>query len=205
MPAGTGRIGQRELDLLVGADDEHRAHGGGVVVTRVDHPVQRRHAAVGVGDQREVDLGALRLGDVGRPGAVRLGRIDRDGGDLRVARRELVVQPRDGAQLGGAHRREVGGVREQHAPALAQPFMEADLAVGGLGGEVRRKIAQVQGHRGLLGRRGCGRRRGGRGAAHEVPLWLWLSLEGHGEECIELLRKGMPAAVPFDDGAMRLR
>ncbi len=39
----------------------------------------------------------------------------------------------------------------------------------------------------------------------EVPLWLWLSLEGHGEEWIELLRKGMPAAVPFDDGSMRLR
>jgi hypothetical protein len=38
-----------------------------------------------------------------------------------------------------------------------------------------------------------------------VPLWLWLSREGRGEECIELLRKGMRAAVPFDDGAMRLR
>jgi len=45
----------------------------------------------------------------------------------------------------------------------------------------------------------------GGGPHMRFPLWFWLSREGRGEECIELLRKGMPAAVPFDDGAMRLR
>ena len=50
---GRGRIGQRQLDLLVRADDEDRAHGQGVVGVGVDHVVEVRHLAVLVADQRE--------------------------------------------------------------------------------------------------------------------------------------------------------
>src|SRR3954469_24301294 len=66
-----------------------------------------------------------------------------DGGDLRVASGELVGEPCDGSELGGAHGREVGGVREQHSPSVPQPLAEADLPVGGSGDEVGREIAQL--------------------------------------------------------------
>ena len=40
------------------------------------------------------------------------------------------------AQLGGAHGREVLGMREEDAPRIAQPLVEADRAFGRLCGEV---------------------------------------------------------------------
>ena len=50
-----GRVGERELHLVVGADDEHRAHGDACrSALRVDHVVEVGDLAVGVGDQREV-------------------------------------------------------------------------------------------------------------------------------------------------------
>src|SRR3546814_10285168 len=45
-----------------------------------------------------------------------------------------------------ADRREVLGVREEHAPAVADPVMKADFALGGLRREIRRRAADGKCH-----------------------------------------------------------
>src|SRR5262244_2291467 len=65
-------------------------------------------------------------------------RVDAEPEDLGVALVELRLQARHVAELGGAHRREVLGMREQDGPAIADPIVEVDLALGGLRREVRR-------------------------------------------------------------------
>src|SRR3546814_11728938 len=42
--------------------------------------------------------------------------------------------------------REVLGVREEHAPAVAEPVMKADFALGGLRREIRRRAADGKCH-----------------------------------------------------------
>jgi hypothetical protein len=56
----------------------------------------------------------------------------------------------EGAQFGRAHRREVLGVREEDAPAVAQPVVEVDGAFGGLRREVRGLVAESNRHELLL-------------------------------------------------------
>ncbi len=147
---GAGRVGQRELDLVVGADDEHRAHGHGVAGVRLDHVVEVGDLLVGIGDQREVHRGALRLLDVLAPLAVGVDRIDAEADHLGVALVELGLEAGHRAQLGGAHRGEVLGVREEHRPAVALPVVEVQLALGGGGGEVGGIVAQSYSHEDLL-------------------------------------------------------
>src|SRR5205823_14249385 len=78
------------------------------------------------------------------------GSVDRQPDELRVALLELGVELGHVAELGGAHRREVLGMREQHAPAVAQPLVEVDLPLGGVRGEVRGLVSQAKCHVGVL-------------------------------------------------------
>src|SRR5207249_5080107 len=73
-------------------------------------------------------------------------RIDAEADDLRVALVELGFEPGHVAQLRGAHRREVLGVREEHAPGPAEPLVKADTALGCLSVEVRSHVANLQCH-----------------------------------------------------------
>ena len=52
---------------------------------------------------------------------------------------ELRLQFRKGAQFRRAHGREIRRVREQDRPFVADPFVEVDIALRGLGLEVRRQ------------------------------------------------------------------
>ncbi len=86
--AGAHRVGEHRLDLLVGADDEHRAHGGvvgggaafghGAGAFR-QHVVGGRHLELGIADHREGDGVALSLLDVLGPLGVVGHGIDRGG------------------------------------------------------------------------------------------------------------------------------
>ena len=58
---------------------------------------------------------------------------------LRLSNSGLIL--RHVAELGGADRREILRVREQHRPRVADPFVEADAAFGGLGLEIRGGVA----------------------------------------------------------------
>ena len=140
------RVGEGGLHLLVGADDEHRAHRDGVAGVRVDHVVEVGDLLVGVADQREVDLRALGLLDVVRPLVVVLGRVDREADHLDVALVPLGLQLGDVAELGRADRREVLGMGEQDAPAVAEPLVEVDAAFGGVSGEVGGLVTESDGH-----------------------------------------------------------
>jgi hypothetical protein len=53
--------------------------------------------------------------------------IDGEADDLGVPLVELRLQLGHVAELGGADRREILGVREEDRPAVAEPFMEIDL------------------------------------------------------------------------------
>src|SRR6185312_9970833 len=75
--AGRGRVLDLELYLLVRPDDEYRLYGQRVVGIGVDHVVFARHFALGIGDQREVEPGALGLLDVLGPAFVVLELIHR--------------------------------------------------------------------------------------------------------------------------------
>src|SRR5690606_36718146 len=86
------------------------------------------------------DAGALGFVDVLDPAQVRIHRVHGEGDHLDAALGELVGQIGGVAQLGGADRGEVGGVREEDAPAVAEPLVEADAAFAGvlleIGGDV---------------------------------------------------------------------
>ena len=70
--------------------------------------------------------------------------VDREAEELGVALVEVGLARREGAQLGRADRCEVLRVREEDAPAVAEVVVEAERALGGLGGEVRGLVAQVE-------------------------------------------------------------
>src|SRR5207244_163048 len=96
----------------------------------VDHVVGLRDLAVGVADDREVELGAADLGDVVGPVVVAVYWVNGDGDRLGVALLELVLQRSSAAELGRAHGREVGRVAEENGPLAGLPIVEVDAALG---------------------------------------------------------------------------
>src|SRR5437763_953004 len=81
---------------------------------------------------------------VARPALVRVDGIDAEADRLHVALVELGLQLRDVTELGRADRREVTRMREEDPPLVAQPLVELDLAIGRIGGEVRRGVSEAQ-------------------------------------------------------------
>jgi hypothetical protein len=143
MPDTSTRAG-----LLVRIDDEDRTHRGGRIGVRMDQIVERRDLPVGVRDQREIERGALRLGDVRRPRAVLLERVDREADDLDVALLELGFEARRLAEFGRSHGREIGGMREENDPTAPDPLMERDGSGRGLLGEIRSGVSELKRHAG---------------------------------------------------------
>src|SRR5262245_34911143 len=89
----------------------------------------------------------LRLLDVARPARMLVERVDGQADDLDAALVKFRLDPGHVSELGGADRREVLGMREQHNPGVADPIVKADLAVGRLSFEIRRGIVDLQRHR----------------------------------------------------------
>ena len=152
------RVAQRQLDLLFGADDEDRAHGlvgcgcaalGGSRLLGRQHVVKLGDLEVAVANDGIVDLRALGLLDVGKPTAMAVDRIDAQADELGVAFGELRLDLGHIAELGGADRREVLGMREQDRPAVADPLMEIDRSFCGLSGEVGCRVVDAKSHRKL--------------------------------------------------------
>ena len=90
----------------------------------------------GVTDHGVVDLVAGDVLDVDGPLAVALDGVDGEADDLGAALGELAFEAGHGAELGGADGGEVLGVREEDGPVVADPLVEVDGALGGVGGEV---------------------------------------------------------------------
>jgi len=62
--------------------------------------------------------------------------IDREADDLGSALGELAFEAGHGAEFGGADGGEVLGVGEEDGPVVADPLVELDGAVGGVGRKV---------------------------------------------------------------------
>ena len=112
--AGRGRVGHDQTDLLGRVNDEDGADGeghalgvdvGGILV--VDHVVGVGDLALGVGDNGELEVGAIDLVDVLDPGLVGLGAVGAQTDELDAALGELGLELGEGAQLGGADGGEV--------------------------------------------------------------------------------------------------
>jgi hypothetical protein len=73
-------------------------------------------------------------------------RIDAKTDDLGPTLGELFFQASDGAQFRGAYGSEVFGVREEHSPAIANPLVKVDGALGGFSRKVRRDIVDTERH-----------------------------------------------------------
>ena len=112
----------------------------------MDHAVEVRDLAVVVGDQGEVQLGALGLLDVGGPAGVAVRRVDGQADHLHPAPVELRLQLGDGPKFGRADRRVVLGMGEQHDPGVARPVIEVQRTFGGVLGEVGGRVAELQSH-----------------------------------------------------------
>ena len=149
-PGGHG-VDQDELDQLVRPDDEDVAHGGVVrggpafgraFGVRRQHAVELGDLEVGVGDHGKVGRRPLRFANVRRPAGVIVHRVDGKADHLDPALVELGLQPGHGAQFGGADRREILGMREQHRPGIANPIVKMDSSLGGLGLEIRGDVVE---------------------------------------------------------------
>src|SRR3989440_1421945 len=66
--------------------------------------------------------------------------------DFGVAPVELRLEAGHVTELGGAHRREVLGVREQDRPLVAEPLVKMNRALGRFGGEVGRFVTNADRH-----------------------------------------------------------
>lgn len=114
VPARRSRVRHDQTDLLSGVNDEDGADGeshalgvdvGGVLV--VDHVVGVGNLALGVGDDGELEVGAVDLVDVLDPGLVGLGAVGAQADELDAALGELRLELGEGAELGGADGGEV--------------------------------------------------------------------------------------------------
>jgi hypothetical protein len=156
-------IAELQLNLFVRTDDEHGAHGGvecgraafaGVPGIAGQHAVELGDFQLRIADHRIVHLRALGLFDVGLPLAVLRDGVDAQADDLCVALGEFRLQLGHGAEFGGADGREIFGMRKQNRPAVADPFVEVNLALRGFGGEVGCNVIDAGDAVGLCG---CGR------------------------------------------------
>jgi hypothetical protein len=67
---------------------------------------------------------------------------------LSIALGELSLQACHVAELGGAHRGECAGVREDAHPLITSPRVEVDLTLGGVLSEVGGDVADAEGSSG---------------------------------------------------------
>ena len=116
----------------------------------MDHVVELRDLEIGVGDDRKNQIGVLRVVDVLDPARVFGGSIGGQAERLHIALLELVGELRGATHFGSADGREVGGMAEEEDPAVARPFMQADLAILGVDGEIGGGVADMEAHMQIL-------------------------------------------------------
>jgi len=149
--AGRGWVGEDETDGLLGVNDEDGTDGernalgvnvGGILV--VKHVIGICDLAVLVADDGEVQRAAGNLIDILDPSSVRLDGVGGQADQLDAALGELRLELCECAELGGADRSVVLGVREEDDPLVADELMEINGTFGGLGLEVGRDRAQAE-------------------------------------------------------------
>ena len=108
----------------------------------MDHAVEGAHFPIWVCDHGEVNLVALGLLDVLLPPLMGFKGVHRQADDFDASFVELRFNFSNIPELGGADWCKIFGMREEDAPAVAQPFMKLDLPKGGVCFEVGGDIAK---------------------------------------------------------------
>src|SRR5690606_41836234 len=80
------------------------------------------------------------------PVVMRIHRVDTQGDGLDVTLGKFIFELGGQAQLCGAHRGKVGRVGKQYAPAIAEPLVKANAALGGILFKIRCSISKTQTH-----------------------------------------------------------
>src|SRR5690606_267366 len=93
---------------------------------------------------------ARRDPDVLLPLRVIRNGINGDADNLDVAPFEFGCDASHRSELGRAYRRKILGMRKQDGPAIADPFVEPDRAVGRLGREIWSNVIDAKAHWSLL-------------------------------------------------------
>lgn len=114
----------------------------GVLV--VQHVIGVGDLALLVADDGEVQLAAADLVNVLDPALMAVDGIGRETNELDIALGELGLELCESAELGGADRGVVLGVREEDDPAVADELVEVNGALCGLRLEVGRDGAEAQ-------------------------------------------------------------
>ena len=141
--AGAGGVGDHQPNLLVRINHEQGAYSQAAVGVGMNHVVQLGHFAILVCDDREVHRAALGFVDVLDPFMVRVHRVHAQGDGFDVAFGKLVLKFGGQAQLSGAYWREVSRMREQNAPAVAQPVIKRNFPFTGLLLKIRRGVSET--------------------------------------------------------------
>ena len=150
IPAATHRIGHRQADLLIGVDNEDRAHRRRLALIGVDHVIQLGNRKVRIGHDGELQVSVLRIVDVGNPFHMFLDSVCGQAQRLGIAGGKFSRELRRAAHFGGANRREIGGVAEEKDPAVAGPFVQAYAANLAVYGEIGGGIANMKAHGNFL-------------------------------------------------------
>ncbi|MNY41309.1 hypothetical protein D3C86_1761150 [compost metagenome] len=95
-------------------------------------------------------------------------RVDAQPENLGVALVELWLEFGQITQFSGADRREIFRMRKQDRPAVTDPLMKVERAFGGVGGEIRRFVANTDCH--VRSPCGNGQGRPDRAAGSQEPI-----------------------------------
>ena len=106
-------------------------------VLLVDHVVKKRHLAVCIGDDRELQVRLRDVVNVLNPLAMAVEIIGAQPDHLDTSLLELILQLRECPELGRANGREVSGMREQNCPAIVDELVKIDISLRSLCLEVR--------------------------------------------------------------------
>jgi len=148
----SSRIRESQANDLLGVDNEDSSDSerqsflvnvGGILL--VKHVVQRGHLAIGIGNNREGQVSTSDIVDILNPLLVAAKIVCRETDDFDVALLEVFRPAGYFAQLCGAHRSEIGGMREEDGPAVANPVVELDRPLSRLSGEVGGDRAKSEG------------------------------------------------------------
>lgn len=138
-PKTQGRVGQRVCVATAGWPSSR-----GDSLEQDSHVVEEGDLPLLVGNNGEVEGVAADLLDVGSPALVRVDGVGAQAQQLDAALLELGLEAGHLAQLGGADRGVVLGVREEDNPVLADILVQVDGALGRIGLEVGGDGAQAE-------------------------------------------------------------
>jgi len=145
--AGLGRVGDGEADDLLGIDHEDGSDGEGNTlridvggINGIQHVVDGSDFTIGIGNDGELDVSwanfRANFVDILDPVLMRTEVVGRETNDFDISSSKVRSTTSDLSELGRANGCKVGGVGEENRPRVADPLVELDGTLCGLGFEI---------------------------------------------------------------------